>query len=677
MNKDIYKDAVNEIRASEDLKNKVKYERKSNNGFALKICAALCVFLMVFSVAIFKSNPYKDVLDEGEQVYSQESNLAMKLPTLGSVDKYKEIATTIIKNNNQFRFTSGLLEAETNMAESVTDTAVSKSEFSTTNVQVEGVDEADKVKTDGKFIYFVRENGAENEVVIFDINKKEIASRISVKDKFKNSYLRELFLYKNKLVVLGAGYNYRDVEINTDDTSEDKSMALVDLAYETNTMFALVYDISDRTNVKEDRIIEIEGDYISSRMINDNVYIVTCKYAYYYNEDYLKNLREEDIVPEYRDTAVDSNYRCKSLDSIYYLPGTEELNMINVASFSVENKEEVKIESFLGAGSTVYANQNSLYITRTKYEYENDDGIISGLFSRNSKMKALTAIYKLALNDGNIEYKASTEVNGFMNSQFSMDEYNGNLRVAVTAYRGEENETVNNLYILNENLETVGAIDDMAVGEKIYSVRFLGNKGYVVTFKQVDPLFVIDLSVPENPQILGELKIPGYSSYLHPYDENHVIGIGYNTEETSYGTTTNSGMKLSLFDVSDVKNPVEIANTSIGERGTYSEATYNHKAILFSKEKNILAFPISISKTVGEYSTNNIFNGAIVYNIDLENGFSEAGRIASSDKPNQSTYEDVIRRIIYIEDKYYTIAENVIKIADMNNCEVIDTIRFD
>lgn len=198
-----------------------------------------------------------------------------------------------------------------------------------------------------------------------------------------------------------------------------------------------------------------------------------------------------------------------------------------------------------------------------------------------------------------------------MNNQFSMDEYEGNLRVATTYVvetRTEENydeETgigsisyeeplySNRLYILDDNLKEIGKIDDLAKDEKIYSVRFMGKMGYIVTFEQVDPLFVIDLSDPTNPQIKGELKIPGYSSYLHPYDETHIIGIGYNTKSNGYGGITTDNMKMSMFDVSDVENPKEMFSIDIGKSYTSSELLYNHKVLFYKKSDNLIGFPVN------------------------------------------------------------------------------------
>ncbi len=186
---------------------------------------------------------------------------------------------------------------------------------------------------------------------------------------------------------------------------------------------------------------------------------------------------------------------------------------------------------------------------------------------------------------------------------------------------------LNHLYVLGGDLKIIGKVEDLAAGERIYSVRFMGDKAYMVTFRQIDPLFVIDLSSPQNPKVLGYLKVPGVSDYLHPYDETHIIGVGRDASEEGMI----KGLKLALFDVSDFANPKEVSKYIIGDRGTSSDALYDHKAFLFDKEKNLLVIPVS------EYGANwkNHWQGAYVFNIDLANGITLKGKVAhkKEDKP--------------------------------------------
>ena len=232
-----------------------------------------------------------------------------------------------------------------------------------------------------------------------------------------------------------------------------------------------------------------------------------------------------------------------------------------------------------------------------------------------------------------------------------MDEKDDNFRIATTT------SEANNLYILNDKLEEIGKIEGLAQGESIYSVRYMGDKAYVVTFKQTDPFWVIDLSDVKNPKVLGEVKLPGYSTYLHPYDETHVIGFGYGNEKQSE-------LKLVMFDVSDFANPKVLFEIAVGDKYTFSELLYNHKAAIFSKEKNIIAFPILSS------SGRKMNSRAAIYGIDLDNGFSLKGEIGEL----IDNYEKQVRRIVYVNNNYYALSYVDVKVANMDNLEVVKDI---
>lgn len=254
--------------------------------------------------------------------------------------------------------------------------------------------------------------------------------------------------------------------------------------------------------------------------------------------------------------------------------------------------------------------------------------------------------------------------------------------VSVKTTKPQVSGPLNHLYVLDGNLKIVGKVEDLAAGERIYSVRFMGGKAYMVTFRQIDPLFVIDLSSPQNPKVLGYLKIPGVSDYLHPYDDTHIIGVGRDASEEGRIT----GMKLALFDVSDVANPREVSKYIIGGRGTDSEALHDHKAFLFSREKNLLVIPVSEYSAAPETGASEwqwktkYWQGAYVFNLDLANGFALKGRITHQNNTDSEKYyydwSSQIRRSLYIENILYTISNRMIKMNSLSDLSEINKIEL-
>jgi inhibitor of cysteine peptidase len=273
-------------------------------------------------------------------------------------------------------------------------------------------------------------------------------------------------------------------------------------------------------------------------------------------------------------------------------------------------------------------------------------------------------------------------------NQFSMDEYAGYFRVATTTY-GQT--TDNNVYVLDMSLNITGSVTGLAPTETIYSARFMGERGYMVTFKKIDPLFVIDLSDPYNPRELGYLKVTGYSDYLHPYDENHIIGIGKETTDAGEFAWY-QGVKISLFDVSDVRNPVEISKLEIGDRGSESPVLWDHKAFLFDRSRNLLVMPISVaevdqSKYPGGVPANargeQVWQGAYVFDISIDNGLQVKGRITHIEEPTdleQGYYYYYspfsVERSLYIDDILYTISDAKIQMNDLENLDYINEVQL-
>lgn len=651
-NQENYKKALDQIYPSEELKEntfkKASPKPRVKKPIFMKYLAACAVFVLCFSLGAVYLN-YKNPQTPKKENQKQEKTIAQVENDLPRFESMEELRTAIEENQTKYYYNGVISSSIDSVAEDASSgqTKEESIDYSKTNTQVEGVDEADIVKTEGKNIYYV----TEKKVYIIDAKNLKILSTIDYDTDNNNKfYPTELYINENKLVVLGTGY-----ESNTKKENYEEEDIIYDYAYSNvdNYTKAIVYDVSNREKPSKEREVTLDGTYDTSRMINDNIYLISSKRIYSY---YIDEMTDEQILPTVKDSANEE----KVIDctEIAYFEETNNNSFMIVAGFNINDKKEVQTETFFGASDTVYSSQENLYITQTQYKY----------ILRSEKLT--TTIYKFNLENSQIKLQAKAEVDGSLNDQFSMDEYKGNLRIATT--KGYDISAENQLYILDENLEEIGKIENLAKGEKIYSVRFIGKMGYIVTFEQIDPLFVIDLSNPHNPEVKGELKIPGYSSYLHPYDETHIIGIGYNTKSNGYGGVTNDNMKMSMFDISDVQNPKELFSIDIGKGNTYSEITSNHKALFYSKDKNLIGFPV-------EYSDNNSYkytytNKFEIFKIDLEKGFEKYGSLKEKDDDN---YYNNIERAIYIEQTLYVLSTEQITTYNLETLEKEQELELD
>ena len=298
---------------------------------------------------------------------------------------------------------------------------------------------------------------------------------------------------------------------------------------------------------------------------------------------------------------------------------------------------------------------------------------------RQEADQTTTVIHKIAIKDGAITYVAKGEVPGTLDNQFSMDEYNNNLRLATTSsiYTQSGQYTYNNVFVLDGKMTTIGSLTHIAEQESIYSTRFIGDRLYMVTFKRIDPFFVIDLSTPETPKILGKLKIPGYSDYLHPYDATHIIGIGKETTTNEWGGVSTSGVKLALFDVSDVANPKQLDKVQIGDAGSDSAALTDHHAFLFDKAKNLLVIPVmavtAYPVTKEDYYTTRpqVWYGAYVFGLTPQTGFTLRGTVQHGTGNNGYYYygssTSDVRRSLYIGNVLYTMSPKQIKANSLDD----------
>jgi uncharacterized secreted protein with C-terminal beta-propeller domain len=294
-----------------------------------------------------------------------------------------------------------------------------------------------------------------------------------------------------------------------------------------------------------------------------------------------------------------------------------------------------------------------------------------------------TVVHKIAIGPaGELDYVAKGEVSGRLLNQFSMDESGGRFRLATTVeyYSPYSQGLYSNVYVLDEQMQTVGRLEQIEPGESIYAARFIGDRLYLVTFQRIDPLFVIDLSA-DQPRILGELKLPGYSTYLHPYDENHIIGIGKDAKDSGFGGVQATGVKLALFNVSDVSQPRLVDDYIIEGQGTDSEALYDHKAFLFDKSRGLLSIPVTSYDAEpkyepdGRYIQPKTWKGFYVFNLSAGEGVSLKGTVEHGNTADY--YYSQGSRSFYIGDVLYTVsANNLIKMNDIGTLQELNKLEI-
>ncbi|MDD1766299.1 MAG: beta-propeller domain-containing protein [Candidatus Methanomethyliaceae archaeon] len=508
--------------------------------------------------------------------------------------------------------------------------------YSGTNVQVAGVDEADIVKTDGNYLYVI----SHDQVYILAAYPAS-EMRILCNFSFGLSNL-QLFVDGNRLVVIGN--NYTMFYENRDNTTG----IFPSYFYFPNADIK-VYDITNRSSPNLIRDITINGSVVASRMYNGYVYAVSSQPAMVLSQVILPSFyydNQTEVVPP---------------EEIRYADVPGPYNFVTILALNLRDDAQAPAyESFLADSvSTVYMSEDNLYLAVPVYPWRvlSFEGVV-GQDSETARERTL--LYRVRLSGLSMSVEAQGEVWGTVNNQFSMDESGLALRIATTEWG--TNGTLNNLYVLDRGLNIVGSIEGLAPGERIYSARFVGERCYLVTFRQVDPFYVIDLSILSEPKVLGYLKIPGYSSYMHPYDDSHIIGVGME----------NNSLKLALFDVTNVTSPTELAKYVVDGSWSGSEALQEHKAFLFDRSKDLLVLPVYSSNFVdGKWS---YWNGVFVFNLTLDQGFVLKGTVSHMGTNN--SYDSSIQRSLYIDDALYTVSTNKVMANDLATLQTLNAVEL-
>ncbi len=521
-------------------------------------------------------------------------------------------------------------------------------DYSETNVQVKGVDEADIVKTDGSYIYYVA--GNQLNILKPDGAATKLVSSTSLSgDNSWWGYNSEMFLLGNRLMIITQSFN--TVWVNDANGN-----------YETNTdqTSAVIYDVTNPEKPLQVVSLGQSGYYVSSRMIGDYVYLVTSQYIY-------NPVKGTPIT--YIPATTDGVESKLLMPTDLYIGGSPQSAAYTVVG-SINLKSGANFASakaVFGGTSTLYANAEHLLLALSRYEEEvlpiapDKDGKNVQITRSSSS----TDLVLLGLSEGQITKLATGNVPGSLLNQFSMDEYKGVFRIVTNINNSEQriftdgvdtyeydSTSANALYTLDQDLKVLGRIENLAKDEFIKSVRFDGEIGYFVTFRQVDPLFAVDLSNPSAPRVLSALKIPGFSEYLHVFTDNLLLGIGYNADEN---TGAMQGVKLSMFDTTNKANVREVTTEKVD--ASWTVVGSNHKAILVDAEKNLIAFPAD--------------SNYYIYRYTADKGFTLAARVNMT--ADLSSWN---LRGLFIGDYFYVLGDSGVTVISLSDFTVLTTVKL-
>ena len=568
--------------------------------------------------------------------------------------------------------------------------------YSKTNTQVENVDEADIIKTDGKYVYSL----TADKIVITNVEnlaKPEVVGKLTIED---STYIPEdLVLYNDYLIAIGT-----------------KSTSSYSPTRNNATTGVFVYDMKDKKNLYVVKEFEIAGKYNTCRVANGKFSIIINSVL---SSKYSK-LKEEDLNLTYLENSSKKNI---DLANIQYIANGERVtNTTDIMITDLDNiSKDVNVYKYLFDMENAYVSENAIYLTDYAYESAERSSItpwsifgLKGIFGLkdayyknyySSSYSYKTRIYKLSMKGDKLELVGKTTTEGQLLDQYSMDEKDGNLRVALNSSKKGDNQGTR-IEVYDKDLKLIGKSVAVEPDEKMYASRFIGDKAYLVTYRNMDPLFVVDLADPTSPKFLGKLNITGYSTYLHPYDENHLIGIGMETETKTNtlssgrtSTTTRiSGMKIALFDISNFNNPKVVSTVKIGDSGTSSAALNNPKAMLFDLEHKLIAIPVTnipidltgssnddissltksyMSSYSSTYKTKDLSEGYAVFSIDAEEGIKQRAIIAHNFKINYSSYKNSsAMRGVRIGDYLITVSAKGMQINDLATLSSISELDF-
>ncbi len=637
--------------------------------------------------------------------------------------------------------------------------------FSQTTTQETGVDESDVIKNDGEYVYMI--DSSSNGDSVLRITRVFPADQMSVISETRiEGFGREIYLHDGKVIAMTSAGGYYDINVLTPfeggiavDADLDDAIAVEPPAQQTDPgdegsvdeggaggiadqdidvlpPFGLgesgyvrpyttvtIIDIADTASPVTRSTTRFEGNVSSSRMINGVLHLVLANFQSYYidilpaistgdvSTSDVAGVSASQVVPDFQQEKDGemSEGDILSWEGMFRPTDPDGYGIVTVVSLDVDNNASFSAVAVVAEPGLVYASTEALYLTDTQWNFQ-------------GQTRTTTDIYKLAVQDRGVTPIATGSVPGRILNQYSMGEHEGNLRVATTVdqsftFNEQFIESQNNVYVLaleagEDGLSIIGSVEGIAPGESIQSARFLGNRGYVVTFLQTDPLFTIDLADPRNPQVIGELEVPGFSTFLTPIDQDHLLAVGRYIPPP--GEIGSWGVQLSIFDVSDFANPTRSANVIIGqETGADSEAVWNPKAFTYYAEMGVVAFPI---ETYGGFQffegvdddpdsngdidllpaqddgttvdaeppaddgveiidvidlISDTFRGVVVFDVSIESGLTEQGRISTEFEEIGFSYPWFTRGV-FIEDRVYAVTNEGIRSAGIDDVDNAD-----
>lgn len=488
--------------------------------------------------------------------------------------------------------------------------------YSETNVQTFGIDESDIVKTDGEYLYLLR--GASVSIVSAGDTMEQVGE-VKADTETAAADICAMYVGDDRMVLMVQEYSSSLGQEERSREQKEGGFAVYDIDYidTDETVSVLTYDISDKKKpVLLGRVTQ-DGGYVTSRKDGNIVYLFTGKYLL---EDYGKN--PEDAIPEV-------NARKVSADCIYM--GEQGDRGLIISSVSTSRPGEAKdTVMLLDEGSTIYMGEDSLYLYRMNYR----------------KKMATTEIAKFSLTGGFLNGEAAASVRGVVRDTFAIHEKEEKLRVLTTDMSGKDEE--NCLFLLDENLKVTGELTNIAVGESIYAARYLGDMAYFITYRNMDPLFAVDLSDEKNPRLVGELEITGFSEYLHFWGEDKLLGLGF---ETDPKTGEQKGLKLVMFDMS---NPTElkILGTKVLQETSYSPALYDYKTILADPKENLIGFVVES------------YRKGVKRDYEVYRWSGDRFEKILSEKLTDDGYDNANYRGLYIDDNFYIAHPEIVRCYD-------------